>query len=683
MPALRLLVRLCAVVAAFALFLGGEVRLDAAPAVIAAAIDPANRDATCPACRDFYQFANGGWLKSHPIPGDKATWSHWDQLDEDNLAALRRGLETAAASHAAPGSRDQKLGDFYAACTDEDTIEQKGAAPLQDGLARIDAVNDVPALLALVADFHRRGAAGPFFGYGSQPDPVNSSRTIGDLSQGGLSLPERDYYTRTDAKSEQFRQDFAAHVARELQLVGEDASAASTDAQTVLRVESALAIAQTPKAQLRDPKVTTNPYTVAKLASLGTAIDWRAYLRTVGSSTGALNVDEPAYFRALEKMLATTPLADLKTYLRWQYVGANAGLLSKAFVDENFSWQQKVFGTKAQPPRWKRCIRVVDGSMDELLGQMFVAMRFPPSAKAHAEQMVGNLRSAYRADIAGLGWMTPATKARATEKLAAIVQKIGYPARWRDYSALIVARDDYFGDVQRAREFASRRDIAKIGKPTDRTEWAMPPQLINAQYEPTLNDITFPAAILLPPFFDEHNDDALNYGAIGAVIGHEMTHGFDDNGRLYDKVGNLRNWWSPADNRQFNARVACVTKQYGKMEAAPGVLQNGPLVTGEALADLGGLRIAYNAYEKSLAGKPRRTINGYTPEQRFFLAFATVWAENDTPEFARFLGQSNEHPVNRNRVIGTLENMPEFARAFGCKAGDPMVKPAAAMCKVW
>jgi putative endopeptidase len=683
MPVLRRLVRACAVVGAVALFASTQVRLDAAPAVPAGVLDPANRDTTCPACRDFYQFANGGWLKRNPIPGDHSSWSHWDKLDEDNLLALRRGLEAAAASHAAPGSRDQKLGDLYAACTDETAIEDKGAGPLRTGLDRIDAVTDLRGVLAVVADFHRSGVAGAFFAYGSERDPANSARTIGDLGQAGLSLPERDYYMRTDAKSQQFRTDFTAHVARELQLVGEDASTAGTDAATVLRVETALAKPQYPKAQLRDPKATTHPYSVAKLAGLGTAIDWPAYLRAVGAPPGALNVDEPSYFAALSAYLAAAPLADLKTYLKWQYVGANASLLSKAFVDENFAWQQKVFGTKEQPPRWKRCIRVVDGSMDELLGQMFVTLRFPPSAKAHAEQMVRNLRAAYRADIAGVAWMTPATKARAEEKLAAIAQKIGYPEKWKDYSKLTVARDDYFGDVQRARAFAVAHDLAKIGKPTDRSEWEMPPQLVNAQYQPTLNDITFPAAILLPPFFDEHNDDALNYGAIGAVIGHEMTHGFDDSGRQYDKLGNLRDWWAPADGKRFTARASCVTKQYGAMEAAPGVLQNGPLVTGEAIADLGGLRIAYNAYEKSLAGKPRRTINGYTPEQRFFLAFATVWAENDTPELMRFLGQSNEHPVNRNRVVGTLINMPEFARAFRCRAGDAMVKPAAKICKIW
>jgi predicted metalloendopeptidase len=369
--------------------------------------------------------------------------------------------------------------------------------------------------------------------------------------------------------------------------------------------------------------------------------------------------------------------------MRWHYVNAYAPALSKAFVDENFAWSQKLFGLKTLEPRWKRCIRTVDGSMDELLGQMFVAERFPPSAKAHAETMVRNLRAAYRTDIAGLSWMTPATKTRAEEKLAAIVQKIGYPNKWRDYSSLTIARDDYLGDVQRARAFSAAYDIKKIGKPTNRAEWGLPPQLINAQYDPTNNDITFPAAILLPPFFSASNDDALNYGAIGAVIGHEMTHGFDDNGRLYDKVGNLRDWWTPADAKQFTARAACVTKQYGKMEAAPGVLQNGPLVTGESIADLGGLRIAYNAYEKSLAGKPRVSINGYTPEQRFFLAFATVWAENETPEFARFLGQSNEHPIGRNRVVGTLWNMPEFARAFHCTGADKMVKPAAKICTIW
>ena len=683
MPVLRSFVRVCAVFAALALVLSGHVRLDAAPTLLAAALDPANRDASCPACRDFYRFANGGWLKAHPIPGDHVTWSHWDQLDEDNLAALRRGLETAAASHAAPGTRDQKLGDLYAACTDETAIEAKGAQPLSAGLTEIDAAADAGALVALVARQHRAGSSDAFFVYGSQPDPTNSARTIGDLAQGGLSLPERDYYTRSDAKSKQLREDFTAHAGRELQLAGEDAAAAAADAQAVVRIESALANVQLPKAQLRDPKVTTNPYTVAKLASFGTAIDWPAYLRTLGSPPSALNVDEPSYFRALNGIVATTPLADLKTYIKWHYVAANAGLLSKAFVDENFAWSQKLYGAKKLQPRWKRCIRSVDGSMDELLGQMFVAERFPASAKAHAERMVRNLRAAYQTDIAQIGWMTPATKARAADKLAAIVQKIGYPERWRDYTKLTVARDDYFGDVQRARAFAVARDLAKIGKPTKRTEWAMPPQLINAQYDPTNNDITFPAAILLPPFFDERNDDALNYGAIGAVIGHEMTHGFDDNGRQYDKVGNLRDWWAPADGKQFTARAACVTKQYGAMEAAPGVLQNGPLVTGEAIADLGGLRIAYNAYERSLAGKPRRVINGYTPEQRFFLAFATVWAENETPEFARFLGQSNEHPVNRNRVVGTLVNMPEFARAFHCTAGDTMVKPPAKVCTIW
>ncbi|HEY6236870.1 MAG TPA: M13 family metallopeptidase, partial [Candidatus Elarobacter sp.] len=424
-------------------------------------------------------------------------------------------------------------------------------------------------------------------------------------------------------------------------------------------------------------------YTIAKLATLGSTIAWPAYLTAVGSSQGALNVDEPSFFRKLDGILTSTPLPDLKTYVKWQYVGANAGALSKPFVDENFAWRKKLFGLKTLEPRWKRCIRTVDNSMDELLGQMFVAMRFPASAKVHAQGMVRNLRAAYRTDIAGLDWMTPATKQRAETKLTAIVQKIGYPDKWRDYSKLKIARADYFGDLRNASTFAVGRDIAKIGKSTDRTDWGLPPQLINAQYNPTNNDITFPAAILLPPFFADSNDDALNYGAIGAVIGHEMTHGFDDQGRQYDQVGNLREWWTPADAKQFTTRASCITKQYGAMEAAPGVLQNGPLVTGESIADLGGLRIAYNAYEKSLAGKPRRTINGYTPEQRFFLAFATVWAENETPEFARFLGQSNEHPVNRNRVIGTLVNLPEFAKAFHCTARDKMVKPVATVCRIW
>ncbi len=685
MPLLRLFVRAAAVLASLALILGGNARLDAAPAPVAAALDAANRDATCPACRDFYQFANGGWLKAHPIPGDHVTWSHWDELDEANLLALRAGLEAAAASHAAAGSRDQKLGDLYAACTDETAIEAVGATPLQPQLAAIDAVSDLPGLAGLVAKMHHDGiSGGAFFTYSSEPEPATSARTVGELSQGGLSLPERDYYTRSDAKSKQLREDFAAHVGRELALVGEDPNQSAADAQTVLRVETALAAASLPKAQLRDPKVTTNPYPIAKLATLGSAISWPQYLAATGSATAwPVNVDEPAFFRGLDAILKSTPTADLKTYLRWHYVSTSSPELSKAFVDENFAWAQKLYGLKQLEPRWKRCIHTVDGAMDELLGQLFVAKRFPPTAKAHAETMVSNLRAAYKTDIGGLDWMTATTKARALDKLAAIVQKIGYPNTWRDYSALKIARTDFFGDLQRTRAFARAYDIHKIGKPTNRLEWGMPPQLINAQYDPTNNDITFPAAILLPPFFSESNDDALNYGAIGAVIGHEMTHGFDDQGRLYDKVGNLSDWWTRADGKQFTSRAACITKQYGSMEAAPGVKQNGLLVTGESIADLGGLRIAYNAYERSLAGKPRRTYYGYTPEQRFFLAFATVWAENETPEFARFLGQSNEHPVNRNRVIGTLENLPEFAAAFHCKAGDAMVKPVAKTCKIW
>ncbi|GAC1580297.1 MAG: M13 family peptidase [Candidatus Elarobacter sp.] len=684
MSFVRWSVRFAALPAALALAFAGSLPLSAASPPVAAAIDPANRDANCPACRDFYQFANGGWLKAHPIPGDHVTWSHWDQLDEDNLAALRHGLESAAAAHPAAGSRDQKLGDMYAACTDEAAIDAKGAEPLQPVLAQIDAVADLPGLVALVGALHHDGASGgAFFAYASQPDPMNSSRTIGDLGQGGITLPERDYYTRGDAKSKQTRDDLTAHVARTLQLVGEEPAQATSDAQAVLRVETALAKASLPKAQLRDPKVTTNPYTLAKLATLGSAMNWSAYVAASGSAPSAMNVDEPAFFRGLDRILTNTPVADLKTYLRWHYVKANAFALSKPFVDEDFAFTSKFFGVKTLEPRWKRCIRTVDASMDELLGQMFVAARFPASAKSRAETMVHNLRAAYAVDMRGLGWMTPTTKTRALDKLAAIVQKIGYPDRWRDYSSLTIARDDFFGDLQRTRAFGRAYDIAKIGKPTQRTEWGMPPQLINAQYDPTNNDITFPAAILLPPFFDATNDDALNYGAIGAVIGHEMTHGFDDQGRQYDKAGNLRDWWSAADGKQFTARAACVTKQYGGMEAAPGVLQNGPLVTGEAIADLGGLRIAYEAYEKSLAGKPRRTINGYTPEQRFFLAFATVWAQNETVQFSRFLGQSNEHPVNRNRVVGTLLNMPEFARAFHCAAGQRMVKPAGKVCEIW
>jgi len=665
-----------------------------APAAPAPAVEPAaagfnlaNLDRSCPPCTDFYRFATGGWQRTHPIPAAYSSYSPWTQLYERNLALLRSALEAAAADKdAADSSNRHKLGVFYASCVDESAVEAAGTDPLYGDLDRVRAVDDLPSLIDEIAHVEQGAAPGTPFDFASTPDPKDSTRTIGDLGQDGLSLPERDYYLNPSPASQKLRQAFTDHVARSLQLLGDKPEVAAKEAATVLSLETELAKASFSNVELRDVNKTTNHYTVDSLKTLGTHIDWAAFFAAAGApQTVDINVDEPSYFTALDGMLASVPLADWKTYLRWRILDTAEPRLPKRFVDERFSFTKLLSGAQEQQPRWKRCVAATGEAMDQAVGQLYVEKAFSPAAKARAVTMVHNIKATLRADLATLPWMSPSTRAYAIKKLDAMREKIGYPDKWRDYSALEPRDDSYLANYYRAQKFAWEYDMAKIGKPTDRDEWGFPPQTINAQYNPTTNDITFPAAILQPPFYNEHNDDALNYGAIGAVIGHEMTHGFDDQGRLYDALGNQKNWWTPADVARFNARAKCIAKTYDLLPVPgnPDLDQVGDLVLGEAIADLGGTTISFKAFERAQAGKPRTKIQGYTPEQRFFLAYAGIWAENVRPQAARLQAKTDVHALGRNRVIGTIENMPQFAKTWSCPAGSKAVHPAGKVCSIW
>jgi len=642
-------------------------------------------DTTCKPCDDFYQFVNGTWFKETQIPPAYSSWGTFQIRTEDNLMVLREILEDAAKSDAAPAKNEQTIGSFYASCVDEPRIEALGSRPIAGDLARIDRINDLKGLQEEIARLHGLGIPAVFY-FGASQDLKNSAQTIAQVFQGGLSLPNRDYYTKIDDKSKQTRADFVKHVARMFELLGDAPEKASKGADAILRLESQLAEVSKAPAELRDPAAQDNKRSMAQLRTLTPEFSWTSYVSARGvQQLTEINVAQPKFLEGAYRLLKSEPLADWKTYLRWQLIRNAAPRLSSKFVNENFDFYGRALtGTKELLPRWRRCVAATDRLLGDALGQAYVAKQFPPDARARMDAMIDNLLRAFRERIQSLDWMSDITKQQALLKLKAFTRKIGYPGKWKDYSSLRLSRDSYFINYRQGDMLEIKRNIAKIGKPVDKNEWVMTPPTVNAYYNPPNNEIVFPAGILQPPFFDAQVDDALNYGAIGAVIGHEVTHGFDDQGSQFDPQGNLRTWWTPEDRNKFMTRADCVSEQFGSYQTSDGLNLNGKLVLGESIADLGGVTIAYQAFLKSMEGKPLpANIDGFTPEQRFFIGWATVWANKQRVESERQQALGDGHPLSRYRVNGPLSNLAPFAAAFGCKAGQPMVRPPERRCQVW
>lgn len=646
--------------------------------------DVAGMDTSTSACNDFYQYANGGWLKANPIPAAYPAWGVGNVLNEKNRDMLREILEAAAKNTAAKkGSNEQKVGDYYASCMDEATIEAEGLKPIQAELDLINKITDQKSLQAEIAHLHSFGY-NALFGSGSNRDFKNSSETIIGIFQGGLGLPTRDYYLKDDARSKSIRDEYVKHVAKMFELMGDDASKAASEAQAVMTLETKLAGGSKAPVELRDPEKLYHRMPMTAVKDTAPAFDWMGYFQTVAHSKADVNVATPDFFKVMNTELTATSIDDWKTYLRWNIINRAASGLSSKFVDEDFHFKGTILqGSKENLPRWKRCVSATDGALGEALGAVYVQKAFPPAAKERALTMVRNLEAALKSDISTLSWMSDATRKQAIVKLDAFLNKIGYPDKWRDYSALTIDRGSYQTNRFRVSKFNEDRDWAKVGKPVDRMEWGMTPPTVNAYYNPQNNEIVFPAGILQPPYFDPSADDALNYGGMGSVIGHEMTHGFDDQGAKYDPAGNLANWWSDADLKAFKERASCIVNQFNSFEVDKGLNENGSLVQGESIADLGGLVVAYAAFQKAMEGKPRVNIDGFTPEQRFFLGYARGWATNIRPELARLIVLQDPHPLSKFRVNGPLSNMPQFAAAFQCKAGDPMVRPEQDRCVIW
>jgi putative endopeptidase len=646
--------------------------------------DVAGMDTSAAACNDFYQYANGGWLKANPIPAAYPAWGVANVLNEKNRDVLHEILEAAAKNSAAKkGSNEQKVGDYYASCMDEAKIETEGLKPIQAELDLVNKVTDQKSLQTEIAHLHSLGY-NALFGSGSNRDFKNSSETIIGIFQGGLSLPTRDYYLKDDARSKTIRDEFVKHVAKMFELMGDDAAKAAGEAQAVMKLETKLAQGSKAPVELRDPEKLYHRMPMTAVKDAAPAFDWMGYFQTVAHSKADVNVATPDFFKVMNTELTATSIDDWKTYLRWNIINRAAAALSSKFVDEDFHFKGTVLqGSTENLPRWKRCVAATDGALGEALGAVYVQKAFPPAAKERALTMVRNLEAALKSDISTLSWMSDATRKQAIVKLDAFLNKIGYPDKWRDYSALTVDRSSYQTNRFRVSKFNEDRDWAKVGKPVDRMEWQMTPPTVNAYYNPQNNEIVFPAGILQPPYFDPTADDALNYGGMGSVIGHEMTHGFDDQGAKYDPSGNLANWWSDADLKAFKERAGCIVNQFNSFEVDKGLNENGSLVQGESIADLGGLVVAYAAFQKAMEGKPRVNIDGFTPEQRFFLGFARGWATNIRPELARLIVLQDPHPLSKFRVNGPLSNMPQFAAAFQCKDGDPMVRPEKDRCVIW
>ncbi|MEY4730130.1 MAG: hypothetical protein RL020_1288 [Pseudomonadota bacterium] len=632
-------------------------------------VDLASMDSSVKPCADFFQYANGTWIKNNPIPPDRTSWGAFNELRDRNLTALNQ-VALAAAFNTAPDINSKLVGDFYMSAMDTAKIEAAGVTPLQPEFARIDAFKNSSDLVEFIANMHTRGVS-PGFNFNVGQDATDSTQTIAVLTQGGLGLPDRDYYFNDDQKSKDLRAGYVNHLKKMFALLGDATDAADKNAQTVMALETRLAKASNTKVEMRDPKANYNPKTLSQLQSDAPEVNWQRYFNAIGlAQPGSFNLSQPRFFKTLANEINSTAIADWKTYLRWQVAHENAPMLSKAFADENFEFFNKTLnGQKEQLPRWKRMVQVTDTALPEAMGKLYVEKNFAGPAKQRTLDLVKNLRAAMSERIQKLEWMDDATRGLALKKLEAFAVKIGYPDKWRDYSNLKLSRDSLVQNISAANEFEFKRQLAKVGKPVDRNEWGMSPPTVNAYYNPEMNEIVFPAGILQPPFFDANGSDAANYGAIGMVIGHEFTHGFDDEGRQYDAKGNLKSWWTDAAEKNFNERAALVEAQYNQYKPLPDMNINGKLTLGENIADLGGIKMAYLAWQKSQQGKPvGATVNGLTPEQQFFVAYGQVWRSHTRPEQARLRLTTDPHSPPEFRIRGSLENMPEFLRAFNCPA---------------
>jgi putative endopeptidase len=650
-------------------------------------LDLGAMDTNVSPCTNFYQYACGNWRAKNPIPPDQSRWGRFNELAERNLNVEREALEKASAPGAGRSAIDREIGDFYAACMDEKAIDEKGVSPIKDSLDGISALSSKEQLAAELAKLKQIGVNG-VFGFYASPDLKNASVHIAAVDQGGLSLPDRDYYLKTDPRSVELRTAYVRHMTNMFDLLAKSLNTSwdsKAKADAVLKFETALAQASMDRVLRRDPNARYHPMTVKDLPALTPGFQWNALL--VDSHAPAftrINVGNPEFFKKLTGILDWSSVDDLKSYLTWRLLSSSANALPQPFVEENFQFFGKTLNGQQQlAPRWKRCVRSTDRALGEALGQKFVEVAFSGPAKAKAVQLVAEIEKSMKQDIANATWMSDATKQQAYAKLADVSNKIGYPEKWRDYSSVVIKRDDYLGDEERAAAFEERRDLDKIGKPVDKSEWSMTPPTVNAYYNPPENNINFPAGILQPPFYNQKASESVNLGAIGVVVGHELTHGFDDQGRKFDGEGNLRDWWTAEDAKNFDTRAQCVVNEYDKFSPVDGVNLKGKLTLGENAADNGGIHLAYMALMRDLADKiiPNAKLDGFTPEQQLFLGFAQVWCENTSDASARVRAATDPHSPGQFRTNGVVQNMPEFEHAFACKEGDPMVSVQA--CRVW
>ena len=642
-------------------------------------------DKTVDPCVDFYQYACGNWLKTAEIPPDQTSWASFVEIRERNAGIMREILEKAAGATAERDAITQKIGDYYGSCIDDKAVDARGFEPLKPELKRIAKAKDKSALIEAVARVQLVGP-NPLFNFYSSPDLHDANQVIAYIDQGGLSLPDRDYYLKDDAKMAAARKSLVEYATQLFTLTGQSPKQAADSAQSVLRIETALAKAAMDRTARRDPKTRDHKMTRDEATALAPNFHLNRYFAAMGTPPfSSFNVSNPDFFKQVNGVLESESLDALRTYVSWHLIDGAAPWLSQPFVEANFKMQQALTGQSEIKPRWKRCVSSTDGALGEALGQRYVEQAFGADGKQRMLKMVDALETSLDQDIRALPWMTGETKKQAKVKLDAIRNKIGYPDLWRDYSSLKIVRGDLLGNFLRANEFEAHRQIAKIGKPVDPSEWQMTPPTVNAYYSPPRNEIVFPAGILQPPFFDKQADDAMNFGGIGIVIGHELTHGFDDQGRKFDPQGNLRDWWTAQDGTEFEKRAGCIADEYGNFVAVDDLKLNGRLTLGENTADNGGARIALMALEQTMAGSQAgaaaQTGDDYTPQQRFFLGFGRAWCEKRRPEYSRMLVSVDPHSPGKYRVNGVVQNMPEFRKAFNCKAGQPMVRENA--CRVW